>query len=96
MIPIMFIFDPPTSQKKPPPRIQKYSNENRERGIQLLPLALESKRMIVAPLSKENHHRTFIVMKGPPPEFNPHNCAKALDHIAGGVLAWISDPWYFL
>ena len=96
MIPIMFIFVPPHIAKKTPPRIQKYSNKNRDRGIQLLPLALESKRMIVAPLSKENCHRTFLVMKGPPPEFNPHNCAAALDHIARGVLAWISDPWYFL
>jgi hypothetical protein len=51
--------------------------------------------MIVAPPSKENRHRAFIVKKGSPPEFNPYNCAAALDHIARGVLAWILVPWYF-
>jgi hypothetical protein len=41
------------------------------------------------------HHCTFIVKKGPPPEFNPYNCAAALHHIAHGVLSRISVPWYF-
>jgi hypothetical protein len=81
-------------QKKRHSAFKNIQTKNRERKIQ--PLPLEFKWMIVVSPSKENRHRAFIEKKGPPPEFNPYNCAATLDHIARGVLAWISVRWYFL
>jgi len=69
MIPIMFILNPPTPQKNHHRAFKNIQTINREREIQPPPLA--SKRMIVASPSKENHHRVFIVKKGPPPANEP-------------------------
>jgi hypothetical protein len=92
MIPIMFIFEPPPTPQKTATAHSKIFKRKIGKG-----LPLESKRMIVAFPFKENRHRAFIVKKGPPPEFNPsYNCTVTLNHIACGVPAQISVPWYFL
>jgi hypothetical protein len=56
---------------KPPTAHSKIFKQKIEKE-KYLPLSLVFKWMIVASPPKENHHRAFIVKKGPPPAFKPH------------------------
>jgi len=48
---VVFIFEPPTPQKKPPSRVQKYSNEKWRKRNETA-ASVEFKRLIVASPSR--------------------------------------------